>query len=175
MEHAEKQKQKDKAVAQGVRIGLGFDSHRFSHDRKLNLCGVEIPDHPGLAGHSDADCALHAVIDALLGALALPDIGELFPSTDPKWKGVSSRLLLQTVLTLVLERFPDFELINLDVTLITESPRIAPHKEAMIRSLSELLGVPKERISVKGKTNEGMGWIGKKEGMAALCALSART
>jgi len=156
------------------RVGFGFDSHRFSHDRKLHLCGLEIPDHPGLAGHSDADCALHAVIDALLGALALPDIGELFPSTDPKWKGVPSRLLVQTVLGLVLQRFPDFELVNLDLTLITESPRIAPHKEAMIASLSELLGVPRERISVKGKTNEGMGWIGKKEGMAALCALSAR-
>ena len=156
------------------RVGLGFDSHRFSHDRKLHLCGIEIADHPGLAGHSDADVALHALIDALAGALALPDIGELFPPTDPKWKDISSRLLLQTVLGLILERFPGFELINLDMTLITEAPKILPLKERMIASLTELLGIPKERISIKGKTNEGMGWIGKKEGMAALCVLSVR-
>ena len=156
------------------RVGLGFYSHRFSHDRRLILCGVEIPDTPGLAGHSDADLALHAVIDALLGALALPDIGELFPPTDPKWKDASSRLLLQSALQFARERFPHLELQNVDLTLITEAPRIAPLKEAMIRSLSEMLDLPADRISVKGKTNEGMGWIGTKEGMAALCVLSAR-
>ena len=175
MEMLSKEDNKNRqSEARSVRVGLGFDSHRFSHDRKLMLCGVEIPDYPGLAGHSDADCALHAVIDALLGALALPDIGEMFPSSDPQWKGAASRLLLQTVMKMIVERHPGFELVNLDLTLITEAPRIAPLKEAMIRSLSEMLGVPGDRISVKGKTNEGMGWIGAKEGMAALCVLSAR-
>ena len=126
-----------------IRIGFGYDSHRFDEARPLVLGGVRFPDHPGLLGYSDGDAIAHAIIDALLGAAALGDIGRHFPPSEPEWKGA-----------------------DLDVTVITEQPKIAANAEKMMARLSEVLGTLPEAISIKGKTNEGMGWIGSGEGMA---------
>jgi len=147
-----------------MRIGFGYDSHRFDEARPLVLGGVRIPNHPGLLGHSDGDAVAHAVTDALLGAAALGDIGRHFPPSDPQWKGVDSMKLLGRVVELVGES--DLRVCNLDVTVITEQPKIAPHAPEMVARLAEVLGTTLEGISVKGKTNEGMGWIGSGEGMA---------
>ncbi len=147
-----------------MRIGFGYDSHRFDEGRPLVLGGVLIPDHPGLQGHSDGDAIAHAVTDALLGAAALGDIGRHFPPSDAQWKDADSMELLTRVVELVAEL--DLRVCNLDVTVITEQPRIAPSAPEMITRLSEVLGTEVGAISVKGKTNEGMGWIGAGEGMA---------
>ncbi len=147
-----------------MRIGFGYDSHRFDEARPLVLGGVRIQDHPGLRGHSDGDAVAHAVTDALLGAAALGDIGRHFPPSDPQWKGADSMKLLARVVELVGES--DLRVCNLYVTVITEQPKIAPHAPEMVARLAEVLGTTLERISVKGKTNEGMGWIGSGEGMA---------
>ncbi len=147
-----------------MRIGFGYDSHRFGEARPLVLGGVRIPDHPGLRGHSDGDAVAHAVTDALLGAAALGDIGRHFPPSDPQWKGADSMKLLARVVELVGES--DLRVCNLDVTVITEQPKIAPHATDMVARLAEVLGTTLGGISVKGKTNEGMGWIGSGEGMA---------
>ena len=147
-----------------MRIGFGYDSHRFDEARPLVLGGVRIPDHPGLLGHSDGDAVAHAVTDALLGAAALGDIGRHFPPSDPQWKGADSMKLLGRVVELVAES--DLRVCNLDVTVITEQPKIAPHAPEMVARLAEVLGTTLGGISVKGKTNEGMGWIGSGEGMA---------
>ncbi len=147
-----------------MRIGFGYDSHRFDEARPLVLGGVRIPDYPGLLGHSDGDAVAHAVTDALLGAAALGDIGRHFPPSDPQWKGADSMKLLGRVVELVAES--DLRVCNLDVTVITEQPKIAPHAPEMVARLAEVLGTTLGGISVKGKTNEGMGWIGSGEGMA---------
>jgi len=147
-----------------MRIGFGYDSHRFDEARPLVLGGVRIPDYPGLLGHSDGDAVAHAVTDALLGAAALGDIGRHFPPSDPQWKGADSMKLLERVVELVGES--DLRVCNLDVTVITEQPKIAPHVPEMVARLAEVLGTTLGGISVKGKTNEGMGWIGSGEGMA---------
>ena len=147
-----------------MRIGFGYDSHRFDEARSLVLGGVLIPDHPGLSGHSDGDAVAHAITDALLGAAALGDIGRHFPPSDPKWEGADSMELLGRVVQLIRES--DLRVGNLDVTVIAETPAIAPVAGRMVERLSEVLGIAREAISVKGKTNEGMGWIGAGEGMA---------
>ncbi len=147
-----------------MRIGFGYDSHRFDEARPLILGGVRIPDHPGLLGHSDGDAIAHAVTDALLGAAALGDIGRHFPPSDPQWKDVDSMELLGRVVELIGES--DLRVRNLDVTVITEQPKIAPKAEEMVARLSEVLRAPPDMISIKAKTNEGMGWIGSGEGMA---------
>ena len=147
-----------------MRIGFGYDSHRFDEARPLVLGGVLIPDHPGLLGHSDGDAIAHAVTDALLGAAALGDIGRHFPPSEPQWKDVDSMELLARVVELIGES--GLRVCNVDVTVITEEPKIAPNVQAMVARRSEVLRTAPDAISVKGKTNEGMGWIGSGEGMA---------
>lgn len=147
-----------------MRIGFGYDSHRFDEARPLVLGGVRIPDHPGLLGHSDGDAIAHAVTDALLGAAALGDIGRHFSPSESQWKGVDSMELLARAVELIRES--DLRVCNLDVTVITEHPKIAPNAQEMVARLAKVLGTAVDAISVKGKTNEGMGWIGAGEGMA---------
>lgn len=147
-----------------MRAGTGYDSHRFTDDRPLVLGGVVIPDSPGLAGHSDADAVLHALMDALLGAAGLGNIGALFPDDDAEYADADSAALLAQVLRLLGTR--NYQVVNVDVTVIAERPRIAPHVDAMRTRIAELLGVAPGAVSVKGKSNEGMGWIGREEGLA---------
>lgn len=141
-------------------VGIGYDSHRFGVGRPLILGGVEIPHERGLVGHSDADVLTHAVIDAVLGAGGMGDIGTLFPDTDPTWKNADSIELLRTVVGML--RGP---ILNIDSTVICEQPRIGPHREAIVHRLSEMTSA---RVGVKATTNEGMGWIGRGEGIAAM-------
>ena len=152
-----------------LRIGQGYDSHRFAPERALVLCGVKIPFELGLAGHSDADAPVHALIDALLGALALGDIGHFFPDRDPRWKGADSLDLLRR--TLALPAFEGWRIGNADLTIIAQQPKLAPHIEAMRRNLADALGVSGGRVSVKAKTNEGMGFTGRMEGLEAQAAV----
>jgi 2-C-methyl-D-erythritol 2,4-cyclodiphosphate synthase len=148
------------------RTGIGYDVHRFGGPRKLVLGGVEIPEESGLIGHSDADLVSHAVIDALLGAAGLGDIGEHFPDDDPRYLGADSVELLGRVVALIGE--PGWRVANVDVTIVAERPRIAPFKQAMSERLSSVLGVGTDAVNVKATTNEGMGFVGRVEGMAAL-------
>jgi 2-C-methyl-D-erythritol 2,4-cyclodiphosphate synthase len=152
-----------------MRIGFGFDAHRFEAERKLVLGGIEIPFKQGLLGHSDADVLTHAIIDALLGAAGLSDIGKLFPDRDPKYKDVSSLTLLAEAIKLV--RAQGFKVVNVDSVVICEEPRIAPHVEEMQRKLGAALNLDPRHVSIKGKTTEGMGFTGRREGIAA-CAVA---
>lgn len=147
-----------------MRAGTGYDSHRFTDARGLVLGGVSIPDAPGLEGHSDGDAVLHALCDALLGAAALGSIGELFPDTDPAWADADSSKLLSAVVDRLGEA--GYRVVNADVTVIAERPRIQPHALRMRERIAALLSVASGAVSVKGKTNEGMGWIGRQEGLA---------
>lgn len=147
-----------------MRVGTGYDSHRFDPDRPLVIGGVSIPDHAGLTGHSDGDAVAHAVIDAVLGAAGAGDVGRHFPPTDDRWKGADSIDLLRRAAQVLEER--GFRAVNVDVTVVCETPKIGPHAVAMGGCLSEALGIPADAVSVKGKTNEGMGWIGRGEGVA---------
>ena len=147
-----------------MRVGTGYDSHRFNPDRKLMLGGVEIPGVPGLTGHSDGDAVAHAVTDALLGAAAQGDIGSHFPPGDPQWRDADSMDLLGRVVALLRQR--RLRPINVDVTVICEAPRIGPHAARMCARIGEVLGIGPDAVSIKGKTNEGMGWIGAGEGIA---------
>ena len=148
-----------------MRIGHGYDSHRFSEGRPLILGGVQIPHERGLAGHSDADAVAHAVTDALLGAAGLGDIGRHFPPTDDAWKDADSLQLLARVVRLLEGR--NYQVVNVDVTVVCEAPKIGPHAAAMQARLAGVLGIAPDHISIKGKTNEGMGAIGRGEGIAA--------
>ena len=150
-----------------MRIGFGYDSHRFAEGRTLMLGGVEIPGATGLAGHSDADALLHAVMDALLGAAALGDIGSHFPDTDPKWKGADSAKLLEAVVEEVCAA--GYRVGNVDATVICEKPKLLPHVPAIRARIAELLRVSVEQVSVKGKTNEGMDAVGRGEGVVVHC------
>ena len=153
------------------RVGTGFDVHKFEDDRKLILGGVDIPYEKGLAGHSDADVLVHALMDALLGAAAMGDIGRHFPDTDQKYKGISSLKLLEHVGALLSEE--GYTIGNVDVTVIAQAPKIAPHIEAMRDNIAEILKLDKSRINIKGTTTEKLGFTGRKEGIAAeaVCAL----
>lgn len=146
-----------------MRTGIGYDSHRFEKGRKLMLGGVEVPHEMGLKGHSDADVLVHAIIDAILGAVGLGDIGTHFPDNDPEYKGASSIELLKRVLHLV--RGEGFEVTWIDSTVICEAPRIGPHIEAMKEALAPA-GL--KHINIKGKSNEGMGFTGRGEGIASI-------
>jgi 2-C-methyl-D-erythritol 2,4-cyclodiphosphate synthase len=149
-----------------TRTGIGYDSHRFAAGIPLRLGGVTIPHTHGLAGHSDGDAVLHAITDALLGAAALGDIGSFFPDTDPRWKGADSATFVRgAVEALASQRL---SVGNVDVTVITEQPKLAPHIEAMSAATAAALGVPIPMVSIKAKTNEGMGWIGRGEGLACI-------
>lgn len=147
-----------------MRVGIGYDSHRFDRSRTLVLGGIEVPGAPGLSGHSDGDAVLHAVIDALLGAAAAGDIGSHFPPGHPEWKDADSALLLARTLEMLRDR--GLEPANVDVTVICEEPKIGPVSRKMRERIASILGLPLARVSVKGKTNEGMGWIGAGEGIA---------
>jgi 2-C-methyl-D-erythritol 2,4-cyclodiphosphate synthase len=149
-----------------MRVGIGYDSHPFAAGRKLILGGVEIPHAKGLAGHSDADAVAHAVTDAILGAAGLGDIGRMFPSDDPQWQGANSIDLLHKAFLKVVEA--GFQFVHADVTVILEQPRLAPHVDAMKERLAEALLTESAHVSVKAKTNEGMGWIGRGEGIAVM-------
>ena len=157
-----------------IRVGIGYDSHRFVEGRPLVLGGVTIPHPAGLAGHSDADAVAHALIDAMLGAVAAGDIGRLFPDHDPRWKDADSMELLGRAHELVRSR--GFSLQQADLTIITEQPRLGPHLEAMEATLVGRLSANPGSVSLKAKTNEGMGFIGRGEGVAviAVCTLEAR-
>lgn len=147
-----------------MRIGHGYDSHRFGASRPLILGGVTIPSSAGLIGHSDADAVAHAIIDALLGAAGLGDVGSHFPPSDDRWKDADSMGMLATVVeTLTGE---NYQVVNIDVTVIVEQPRVGPHSAAIRARLAEVVGIRPDQISIKGKSNEGMGWIGAGEGIA---------
>ena len=148
-----------------IRIGTGYDVHRFSDGRPLVLGGVTIPFEKGLAGHSDADVLIHAVCDALLGALALGDIGKHFPSTDPKYKNVSSITLLNEVATMVSSR--GYRVNNIDSVIVAEEPRMSPYAEQMRKNIADAVGVNLGQVSVKSTTTERLGFAGRKEGIAA--------
>jgi 2-C-methyl-D-erythritol 2,4-cyclodiphosphate synthase len=152
-----------------MRVGQGYDSHRLVPGRPLMLAGERIPHDRGLEGHSDGDVVLHAVADAILGALGEGDLGRHFPSSDPGLKGVPSRDLLARVATMMREA--GWRIGNLDCTLIAQAPRLAPHQPAMEASLASLLRAPGERVNLKIKSNDGMGFLGRGEGMAALAVV----
>ena len=149
-----------------MRAGIGYDSHRFDDARTLVLGGVRFPGHAGLRGHSDGDAVAHAVTDAVLGAAGLGDIGGMFPDTDPAHEGADSIELLAAAVRRL--GTAGFRVRNVDVTVVTESPRIAPRAAAMRERLATALAVPASRVSVKGTSNEGLGWIGRGEGLAAI-------
>jgi 2-C-methyl-D-erythritol 4-phosphate cytidylyltransferase/2-C-methyl-D-erythritol 2,4-cyclodiphosphate synthase len=152
-------------AARVTRVGLGFDAHRFGPGDGVWLCGVKIPHDQTLIGHSDADAGLHALTDAILGAIGEGDIGDHFPPTDPQWRGAASSVFLEHAAALVAGR--GGRLVNLDVTLICERPKIKPHREAMRQNLASLLGLPVSAVSVKATTTEAMGFTGREEGLAA--------
>ena len=150
------------------RTGIGYDVHRFAEGRRMVLGGVEILYGRGLDGHSDADVLLHAIADAFLGAAALGDIGVHFPPTEAKWKGMDSRDILRHAVALLKEH--GWEPVNLDATVIAEAPRVNPHVPAMREEISRVSGLGADAISVKATTNEGMGFVGRGEGIAALAS-----
>lgn len=152
------------------RVGLGVDIHPTAPDRPLILGGVPVPSSFGLTGHSDADVLSHAVAEAMLGALALGDLGRHFPDTDPRYKGISSLTLLNKVLALVSAR--GARVINVDATLLAEAPRLAPWLPEMAKRLAETLGVDPGRVSVKATSPEGLGLLGRQEGIAAMAVVS---
>lgn len=146
--------------------GIGYDVHRFSENRPLVLGGVTIPHSHGLEGHSDADVLSHAIADALLGAMGLPDIGHYFPPGDPVCKDICSLRILEKCRELVEEQ--GLVIINVDSTLVAEAPKVLPHRDAMRDHIGAALGIPPERVGIKATTNELMGFVGRKEGIAAM-------
>jgi len=154
-----------------LRIGMGYDVHKLVKDRNLILGGVTIPHETGLLGHSDADVLIHAIMDALLGAAALGDIGKHFPDTDAKYKGVSSIVLLKHVGSLVKDK--DYIIENIDATIIAQSPKMAPHIPYMVKNIALALQLPIDKINIKATTEEGLGFTGRCEGISsnAICLL----
>lgn len=157
-----------------MRIGMGYDVHKLTEGRDLILGGVKIPWEKGLLGHSDADVLVHAVMDALLGAAALGDIGKHFPDTDPAYKGISSILLLKHVGNLLKEH--GYEIGNIDATIIAQKPKMAPHIPVMRKNMAEALGIEVSRLNVKATTEEGLGFTGRGEGISsqAICLLNEK-
>jgi 2-C-methyl-D-erythritol 4-phosphate cytidylyltransferase/2-C-methyl-D-erythritol 2,4-cyclodiphosphate synthase len=153
-----------------VRVGQGFDVHPFAPGRKLWLCGVEIPAEDGLAGHSDADVALHAVTDAVLGACGAGDIGQHFPPSEDKWRGASSNQFVQFATQLAAKR--GLAVVNCDLTLLAEKPRIGPYRELMRARLAEILGISADDVNIKATTCEGLGFVGRREGIVATAVVS---
>ena len=154
-----------------MRVGMGYDVHRLVEGRKLILGGVEIPYEKGLLGHSDADVLIHAIMDALLGAAALGDIGKHFPDTDPQYKGISSVELLKHVAKLLDEN--NYVIENIDATVIAQRPKLRPYMEEMTKNIAGALGIEENRLNLKATTEEGLGFTGTGEGMAsqAICSL----
>jgi 2-C-methyl-D-erythritol 2,4-cyclodiphosphate synthase len=147
-----------------MRVGVGYDSHRFDPSRPLILGGVHIPDAPGLSGHSDGDAIAHAVIDAILGAGAAGDVGRHFPPGEEEWRGADSMALLAESVRILARK--GYRPSNVDVVVVCERPKIAPVVDDIRKRLADVLDVPLDAVSLKGKTNEGMGWIGSGEGLA---------
>jgi len=153
-----------------VHVGIGYDVHQLVVGRKLILGGVEIPHTKGLDGHSDADALMHAICDAILGALGEPDIGHFFPNTDPRWKGAPSKVFLQEAAHLIALR--PGKIVNVDATVIAQEPKIYPHIQEMKIRIAEALGINFHLIGIKATTNERMGFIGREEGIAAMAVAS---
>ena len=153
-----------------VRIGTGFDVHRLVPGEELWLCGIKLDHDRGLAGHSDADVALHALVDAMLGAIGDGDIGSHFPPSDPQWRGAASSAFVAHARERIA--LAGYRLGNLDLTIICEAPKIGPHRDAMRRSLAEMLGVEPDAVSVKATTTEKLGFTGREEGIAAQAAVT---
>lgn len=153
-----------------VHVGIGYDVHALVEGRKLILGGVEIPYTKGLEGHSDADVLMHAVCDAILGALGEADIGHFFPNTDPRWRGAPSRIFLEEAARVLAQR--KGELVNVDATLIAQAPKIFPHVQNMKQNLAAALRTAPQRIGIKATTNEHLGFIGRGEGIAAMAVAS---
>lgn len=151
-------------------VGIGYDVHPLAAGRKLVLGGVEIPHEKGLEGHSDADVLMHAICDAVLGAIGEGDIGHFFPNTDPRWKDAPSKTFLEEAGRQVAGR--DGAVVNIDATLIAEQPRIVPHVPAMKSNIALALGISTRRVGIKATTNEGMGFVGRQEGIAAMAVAS---
>ncbi len=149
-----------------IRLGNGFDVHAFGDGDHVVLCGVEIPFEKGLSGHSDADVGMHAITDAIYGALAEGDIGQHFPPSDPQWKGATSRIFLEHAANLARER--GFDIANVDCTLICEEPKIGPHAAAMREAIADILNLDTARVSIKATTSERLGFTGRGEGIAAI-------
>lgn len=148
-----------------IRVGNGFDVHRFGPGNCVIICGIKIPHARALQGHSDADVGLHALTDAIYGALAMGDIGRHFPPSDPQWKGAASHVFLRHAVGLASEK--GYRISNMDVTLLCEYPKIGPHAAAMQAALSDITGIAPDRISVKATTTERLGFTGREEGIAA--------
>jgi 2-C-methyl-D-erythritol 4-phosphate cytidylyltransferase/2-C-methyl-D-erythritol 2,4-cyclodiphosphate synthase len=155
-----------------TRVGTGFDVHRFAPGSAVMLCGVAVPHDQGLEGHSDADVGLHALTDALLGAIGAGDIGSHFPPSEPKWRGAASHLFVRHAVELV--RGEGGGVVNADITLICERPKVGPHRRAMVAAVAEMLGIDAGRVSVKATTTEGLGFTGRREGIAAQAVVSVR-
>jgi len=147
-----------------IKVGFGYDIHRLAKGRDLYLGGVKIPHPSGLLGHSDGDCLVHALIDALLGAAGEPDIGRLFPDTDPKYKGIRSPVLLADVVSWLRRRGK--RVVNADAVVVAQAPKLAAHIEAMKEALCPVLGVERDSLGIKAKTNEGLGLIGRERAIA---------
>ena len=156
-----------------MRVGLGYDVHKLVEGRDLIIGGVQIPYEKGLLGHSDADVLLHAIMDALLGAAALGDIGRHFPDTDPQYKGISSILLLQKVGTLLKEK--GYQIVNIDATIIAQKPKLLPHIDQMIKNVADALEISEDQVNIKATTEEGLGFTGSGEGISsqAICSLNS--
>jgi 2-C-methyl-D-erythritol 2,4-cyclodiphosphate synthase len=151
------------------RIGNGIDVHRFAAERPLILGGVRIAERGGLEGHSDADAVLHALVDAMLGAVGAGDIGEYFPSSEERWKGADSSVFVAEALRLVGER--GFRIANVDVTVVAEAPKLGPHKARIRASVAAMLGVDESRVNIKATTTDGLGFTGRREGLCALATV----
>ena len=147
------------------KIGFGYDVHEFADNRKLIIGGIEIPYEKGLLGHSDADVLLHAVCDAILGALALGDIGKHFPNTDDRYKNADSKDLLRDVYYMMRDR--GYEIGNIDTTVLLQQPKLSPHIPKMVSTISNILNIYEDQISIKATTTEGLGFVGRKEGCSA--------
>jgi 2-C-methyl-D-erythritol 2,4-cyclodiphosphate synthase len=154
------------------RVGIGYDSHRFAPGRPLKLGGITIPSDIGLLGHSDADAICHAVTDAILGAAGLGDIGEMFPDTDPANKGRDSIEMLEAAVKRVSAA--GYVVNQIDVTVVAEAPKLSDHRQKIRARLASALGIESTSVSVKGKSNEGMGWIGRKEGLACIAVATLK-
>lgn len=152
-----------------MRIGQGVDVHPFDEDRPLILGGVRISDTGGLRGHSDADVVLHALTDALLGATGAGDIGQYFPSDDERWRNAESSRFIREAKSILAER--DFDIENIDITIIAEKPRIAPHREAIAASIAKMLDLPRGHVNVKATTTDHLGFIGRGEGICAMAVV----
>jgi 2-C-methyl-D-erythritol 2,4-cyclodiphosphate synthase len=153
-----------------VHVGIGYDVHPLAPGRKLILGGVDIPHRLGLDGHSDADALMHAICDAVLGALGEGDIGQFFPNTDPRWKGAASKVFLQEAARQVT--FRNGRIVNVDATVVAQEPKLMPHAAAMKLNIAEALGINQGKVGIKATTNEHLGFIGREEGIAAMAVAS---